>query len=83
MPTKTNVHKDKRAWWLSHEAFLMLQELAHQQGVATAAFLEVVSRELALQRLSEEQRARIKAEAERIAMDRLKGGSFASPSMAD
>ena len=73
MPTKTNIHKDKRAWWLTHEAFLMLQELANQQGVPTAAFLEVMSRELALQRLSEEQRARIKAEAERIAGERLKG----------
>ena len=73
MPTKTNIHKDKRAWWLTHEAFLMLQELADQQGVPTAAFLEVMSRELALQRLSEEQRARIKAEAERIATERLKG----------
>ena len=68
---KTNVYKDKRAWLLSHEAFLMLQELAHQQGLQTAAFLEVISRELALQRLSEEQRARIKAEAERIAARRI------------
>lgn len=73
MSVKTNVHKDKRAWWLTHEAFLMLQELAHQQGVPTAAFLEVISRELALQRLSEEQRARIKAEAERIAAERQNG----------
>ncbi len=67
---KTNVYKDKRAWLLSHEAFLTLQELAHQQGLQTAAFLEVISRELAGQRLSEEQRARIKAEAERIAAER-------------
>ena len=67
---KTNVNKDKRAWLLSHEAFLTLQELAHQQGLQTAAFLEVISRELALQRLSEEQRASIKAEAERIAAER-------------
>ena len=67
---KTNVYKDKRAWRLSHEAFLMFQELAHQQGLQTAAFLEVISRELALQRLSEEQRASIKAEAERIAAER-------------
>jgi len=67
---KTNVYKDKRAWLLSHEAFLMLQELAHQQGLQTAAFLEVISRELARQRLSEEQRARIKSEAERIAAER-------------
>ena len=73
MPVKTNVYKDKRAWWLTHEAFLMLQELADQQGVPTAAFLEVMSRELALQRLTIEQRARIKAEAERIAAERLKG----------
>ncbi len=51
---KTNIHKDKRAWWLSHEAFLLLQELAHQQGLQTAAFLEVISRELALQQLSTE-----------------------------
>jgi len=67
---KPNIHKDKRAWWLSHEAFLTLQELAHQQGLQTAAFLEVISRELALQQLSEEQRGRIKAEAERIAAER-------------
>ena len=67
---KTNIHKDKRAWWLSHEAFLLLQELAHQQGLQTAAFLEVISRELALQQLSAEQRASIKAEAERIAAER-------------
>jgi hypothetical protein len=67
---KTHVYKEKRAWLLSHEAFLTLQELAHQQGLQTAAFLEVISRELALQRLSEEQRARIKAEAERIAAER-------------
>jgi len=67
---KTNVYKEKRAWLLSHEAFLTLQELAHQQGLQTAAFLEVISRELALQRLSEEQRARIQAEAERIAAER-------------
>jgi hypothetical protein len=70
MPEKTNVYKDKRAWRLSHEAFLTLQELAHQKGLQTAAFLEVISRELALQWLSEEQRASIKAEAERIAAER-------------
>jgi len=69
-PVKTNIHKDKRAWWLSHEAFLTLQELAHQQGLQIAAFLEIISRELALRRLSEEQRATIKAEAERIAAER-------------
>jgi hypothetical protein len=70
MTEKTNVYKDKRAWRLSHEAFLTLQELAHQKGLQTAAFLEVISRELALQWLSDEQRATIKAEAERIATER-------------
>jgi phage gp46-like protein len=70
MPEKTNVYKDKRAWWLSHEAFLTLQELARQKGLQTAAFLEVISRELALEWLSEEQRASIKTEAQRIAADR-------------
>ena len=70
---KTNVYKDKRAWLLSHEAFLTLQELAQQQGLQTAAFLEVISRELALQWLTEEQRARIKAEAQRIAAERNNG----------
>lgn len=67
---KANVYKDKRAWLLSHEAFLTFRELAHQQGLQTAAFLEVISRELAQQRLSEEQRAKIKAEAERIVVER-------------
>src|SRR6266700_1819606 len=33
MPEKTNVYKDKRAWWLSHEAFLTLKELARQKGL--------------------------------------------------
>lgn len=70
MTEKTNVYKDKRAWRLSHEAFLTLQELAHQKGLQTSAFLEVISRELALQWLSDEQRASIKAEAERIATER-------------
>lgn len=78
MPVKTNVHKDKRAWLLSHEAFLTLQELAQQQGLQTAAFLEVISRELARQRLSEEQRASIKAEAERIAVERKKASQSAA-----
>ena len=64
---KTNIQKDKRAWLLSHEAFLTLRELAQQQGLQTSAFLEVISRELAVERLSEEQRAKIKAEAEQIA----------------
>lgn len=76
---KTNIFKEKRAWRLSHEAFLTLQELAHQQGVPTAAFLEIISRDLALQRLSEEQRASIRAEAERIAAERQNeapGGSL-------
>lgn len=73
MHMKTNIHKDKRAWWLSHEAFLTFQELAQQQGVQIAAFLEVISRELALQRLSEEQRASIKTEAQRIAAERTNG----------
>ena len=73
MQVKTNIHKDKRAWWLSHEAFLTFQELARQQGVQIAAFLEVISRELALQRLSEEQRASIKAEAQHIADERANG----------
>jgi len=77
---KTNVHKDKRAWWLSHEAFLTLQELAHQQGLQTAAFLEFISRELALRRLSEEQRASIKAEAERIAAERRSAPITSGPS---
>ena len=67
---EASVYKDKRAWWLSHEAFLTLQELARQKGLQTAAFLEVISRELALQLLSEEQRASIKSEAQRIAAER-------------
>jgi hypothetical protein len=73
MQVKTNINKDKRAWWLSHEAFLTLQELAQQQGLQIAAFLEVISRELALQRLSEEQRASIKAEAQQIVAERSNG----------
>ena len=71
----THIEKEKRAWRLSHEAFLTFQELARQQGVSTAAFLELISRELAQQRLSEEQRARIKAEAERMVAERKAAAS--------
>jgi hypothetical protein len=47
--------------------------LLSNKGLQTAAFLEVISRELALHRLSEEQRARIKAESQRIATERNNG----------
>ncbi len=65
-----NIKKDKRSWWLTHEAFLYLQALAKQQGLETPQFLEVHSRELALERLTTEQRASIQAEAQRIAAKR-------------
>ena len=61
-----NVEKDKRSWWLSHEAFLYFEALAKQRGIPTSAFLEDLSRDLALERLPDEQRASIIAEAQRI-----------------
>jgi hypothetical protein len=56
---KTNIKKDKRSWWLSHEAFLLIQALADQFKIDPASFLEVTVRDLAEQRLSVEQRAHI------------------------
>jgi len=35
---ETNVYKEKRAWLLSHEAFLTLQELAHHKGTNRSIF---------------------------------------------
>jgi hypothetical protein len=62
-----NITKDKRAWWLSHEAFLNFQALAEQQGLSIPQFLETLSRQLARERLSQEERTRIKEEAKHIA----------------
>ncbi len=65
-----NIEKDKRSWWLSHEAFLYFEALARQRGVSTSAFLETISRDLAFERLSPEQRERTSAEAARITQAR-------------
>jgi len=62
--------KDKRSYWLSHEAHLYLQALAAQQGLETPQFLEVISRDLAQERLPDTQRVSIKAEADRITAER-------------
>ena len=75
----TNIEKDNRKFWLSHEAFLSLQELAHQRGLDTAAFLEVTARELAEQRLTPMQRERIHAEAEEISAKRRQAALQAQP----
>lgn len=65
-----NILKDKRSFWLSHEAFLYLQALAEQEGVQTPQYLEMISRQLAREHLPEEERSRIQAEAKRIAETR-------------
>ena len=72
-----NIAKDKRSWWLSHEAFLYFQALAEQQGLNIPQFLEVLSRDLAQQRLPETQRASIKAEADHISATRKQAASAA------
>lgn len=70
MPQPTNIEKDKRSWWLSHEAFLLIQALADELKIDPASFLEVTIRDLAGQRLTQEQRSRIKQEAEVISAKR-------------
>jgi hypothetical protein len=79
MPQKTNIEKDKRSWWLSHEAFLLIQALADQLKIDPASFLEVAVRELAVQRLSEEQRVQVKQEAEGISARRRQAATQVSP----
>ncbi len=74
-PRPTNIEKDKRSWWLSHEAFLLIQALANEIKIDPASFLEVTVRDLAEQRLSVEQRARIKQEAEAISARREQAAS--------
>lgn len=69
-PRKRNVDKDSHAFRITHEAHLLLQALAREQGVEPSAFLEVISRQLASERLSQEQRERIKAQAQRITAER-------------
>jgi len=68
--TRNNIEKDTRKWRLSHEANLLLRELAKQQGLEIPQFLEVLSRDLGHERLSHEQLASIQHEAMRIAEER-------------
>ncbi len=68
---RRNIYKDKRSYWLSHESFLFIQALARNQGISPSAFLEVVSRELAHERLSQEQYSQIVDEAKQIVKRRL------------
>ncbi len=70
-----NIEKDSYRYRLSHEAGLLIREMARVQGIEPSAFLEVVSRELAQQRLSPEQQMKIKQEAERIAKERQQKAS--------
>jgi hypothetical protein len=68
---RRNIYKDKRSYWLSHESFLFIQALARNQGISPSAFLEIVSRELAHERLGQEQYSQIIDEAKQIAKRRL------------
>jgi hypothetical protein len=77
MARKKNIAKDKRSWWLSHEAFLTIEALAKEQGVPSSAFIETISRQLAHERLSDEQRASIKQEAQRITRERTEAAQSA------
>src|SRR5947209_3359899 len=75
----TNIEKDNRKFWLSHEAFLLLQELASQKGIDSAAFLEVHLRDLAEERLTATQREEIHAQAQQISARRREAASQEHP----
>ncbi len=68
---RRNIQKDKRSYWLSHEAHLFIQALASAQGINPSAYLEIISRQLAHEKLSGEQYNAIVEEASRIAKKRL------------
>jgi hypothetical protein len=59
--------KMKRGIYATDEAFLSFQAMAEDVGQAPGAFFEMLMRELAKERLSEEKRAEIKRKAEQLA----------------
>jgi hypothetical protein len=73
-----NIEKDSYRYRLSHEAALLFREMAREQGIEPSAFLEIISRELAQERLSEEQRSSVKQEAARITAQRKQAASQAA-----
>ena len=73
-----NIEKDSYRYRLSHEAALLIREMARARGLEPSAFLETVSRDLALERLSEEQRKQVKQEAARITAQRKQAASQAA-----
>ena len=75
---RKNIGKDKRGYWLTHEAHLLIQALAQEQGIEPGAFLEIISRQLAQERLPTEERVQIKEQAERITASRRHAAEQAS-----
>ncbi len=68
---RRNIKKDKHSFWLSHESYLFIQALAQEQGINPSAYLEILSRQLAHERLNQDQITRIVVEAGEIIKRRL------------
>jgi hypothetical protein len=66
MPGRTNIEKDSRAYWLSHEAHALFQRMAQKRHLPIGAFMELAAQELAATHLSAEERAEVAREAATI-----------------
>lgn len=62
------MRKMKRGYYITDEAFLSFQTMAENMGQKPGPYMERVIRDLAEQKLSAEQRAAIKREAEKLAL---------------
>jgi hypothetical protein len=61
------IRRQKRGFYITDEAFLLFQQMAEDAGQPSGAFEEQIIRDLAVQRLSAEQRTEIKRQAEQLA----------------
>lgn len=61
------MRKMKRGYYITDEAFLSFQTMAENEGQKPGPYMERMIRDLAAQKLSAEQRATIKREAEKLA----------------
>lgn len=63
----SKIRKMKRGYYITDEAFLAFQAMAEHEGQSPGAYFEMVIRDLAAQKLTDEKRAAIRHEAEQLA----------------
>ncbi len=63
---RKNIEKDAATYWLSHEARLLIREIARKRHLEPPALLEIGAQELAATYLTDAEREKARQDAQRI-----------------